>query len=100
MLNNFFLNFKFHRFFQSGGYIDFFLKKFSEVFLKNVFIYVSQFFAEKYLIEILTKKVIDSSIFTLNQYLGWFKLEYFNFFLQFLYILFYLISFFNFIIIL
>lgn len=100
MLYNFFLTFKFHRFCQSGGYIDFFLKKLSEVFLKNIFIYLAQFFAEKYMIEILTKKIIDNSVFFFNRYFGWFKLAYFNFFLQFLYILFYLISFINFLIIL
>lgn len=95
MLFNFFITFKFHRFCQSGLYIDFFLKKFSEVFLRNVFIYLAQFFAEKYMIEVLTKKIIDNSIFYFNRYLGWFKLEYFNFFLQFLYIIFYLFSFIN-----
>lgn len=100
MLKLFFLNFNFHRFIQSGGYIDFFLKKLAEVFIRNIFIYLSQFFAEKYLIEILTKKIIDNSIFFLNRYLGWFKLEYFNFFLQILYILFYLSLFFFYLIIL
>jgi hypothetical protein len=70
MLFNFFLTFKFHRFCQSGWYIDFFYKKFAEVFLRNIFIYLSQFFAEKYMIEVLTKKLINNSVFFLNQYLG------------------------------
>ena len=70
MLYNFFLTFKFHRFCQSGGYVDFFLKKISEVFLRNIFIYLAQFFAEKYMIEVLTKKIIDNSIFFFNRYFG------------------------------
>jgi hypothetical protein len=35
-------------FFKSGSYIDFILKKFSEIFAKNVFIFGAGFFAEKY----------------------------------------------------
>ena len=51
LLFNFFNLFKFHRFFQSGMYFDFFYKKISEVFVRNVFIYMAQFFGEKYMIE-------------------------------------------------
>jgi len=95
MLYNFFISFKFHRFCQSGFYIDFFLKKISEVFIRNIFIYLAQFFAEKYMIEFLTKKIVINSIFYFNRFFGWFKLEYFNFFLQFIYIVFYIIAIFN-----
>lgn len=70
MLYNFFITFKFNRFCQSGGYIDFFIKKISEVFIRNVFVYAYQFFGEKYMIEVLTKKIIDKGIFTINKYIG------------------------------
>ena len=95
MLYNFFITFKFHRFCQSGCYFDFFYKKFSEVFIRNIFIYSSQFFGEKYMIEVLTKKIIDQTVFKFNKYIGWNNLKYFNFFFNFLIILFYSISFFN-----
>jgi hypothetical protein len=47
------------------------------------------------MIEVLTKKIIDKNIFFVNKYIGWSNLNYFNFFFQFLYILFYLVSFIN-----
>src|SRR5690349_3708959 len=98
MLYNVFIMFKFHRFCQSGCYFDFFYKKLSDVFVRNIFVYASQFLGEKYMIEVLTKKVIDTSIFTINKYVGWNNLKYFNFFIQFLYILFYVLTFINIII--
>ena len=70
MLNNPFVSFKFYRFVQSGCYFDFFYKKLSEVFVRNVFIYASQFVGEKYMIEVLTKKIVDQSIFYVNRYVG------------------------------
>lgn len=70
MLYNFFITFKFHRFCQSGCYFDFFYKKLSEVFVRNVFIYAAQFLGEKYMIEVLTKKIVDNSIFVINRYIG------------------------------
>lgn len=97
MLKNFFISFKFHRFCQSGFYFDFFYKKFSEVFVRNVFVYAAQFFGEKYMIEVLTKKVIDKLIFNTNKLIGWNKLFYSWFFIQFLSFIFYLFCFFNFI---
>lgn len=99
MLYNPFITFKFYRFFQSGCYFDFFYKKFSEVFIRNVFVYASQFVGEKYMIEVLTKKIVDKSIFIVNKYIGWANLKYFNFFFQFLSVFFYFISFINIIII-
>jgi len=95
MLYNFFISFKFHRFCQSGFYIDFFFKKIAEVFIRNIFIYLAQFFAEKYMIEFLTKKIVINSIFYFNRCFGWFKLEYWNFFFQFIYIFFYIITILN-----
>ena len=100
MLYNFFITFKFHRFCQSGCYFDFFYKKLTDVFVRNVFIYTSQFFAEKYMIEVLTKKIIDKSIFNINKIIGFTKLNFFTFFLQTVYIFFYSLSFFNLIFIL
>lgn len=91
MLKNLFITFKFHRFAQSGFYFDFFYKKFSEVFVRNVFVYAAQFFGEKYMIEVLTKKVIDSFIFNTNRFFGWNKLTYSWFFIQFISIIFYFI---------
>jgi hypothetical protein len=70
MLNNPFISFKFYRFVQSGCYFDFFYKKLSEVFVRNVFVYASQFVGEKYMIEVLTKKIVDQSIFYVNRYIG------------------------------
>lgn len=62
LLNSFFFSFDFHRFCQSGFYVDFFLKKFGEVFVRNIFIYGAQFFGEKYMIEYLTKRFFEYSI--------------------------------------
>lgn len=90
---NFFITFKFHRFCQSGCYFDFFYKKFSEVFIRNVFVYASQFLGEKYMIEVLTKKIVDKGIFFVNRYIGWNNLKYFNFFFNLLVIFFYFFSF-------
>lgn len=95
MLYNFFITFKFQRFCQSGCYFDFFLKKLSDVFVRNVFVYAAQFFGEKYMIEVLTKKIIDKSIYTVNRYSGWTKLKYFNFFIQTIIVLFYFLGIFN-----
>ena len=99
MLYNPFILFKFYRFFQSGCYFDFFYKKFSEVFIRNVFVYAAQFVGEKYMIEVLTKKVVDKSIYIINKYIGWNNLKYFNFFFQLLSLFFYIITFINIIII-
>ena len=63
-------NFKFAGKAQSGFYVDFFLKKTAEVFIRNVFIYASLFFGEKYMIEQLTKKTVDSFVFNSNRFLG------------------------------
>lgn len=89
MLKSIFFTFKFHRFCQSGFYFDFFYKKLSEVFVRNVFVYASLFFGEKFMIEVLTKKLIDRFLFNNNKFIGWSKLFYSWFFVQFIYILFY-----------
>lgn len=95
MLNIIFITHNFHRFIQSGAYLDFFVKKISEFFVKNILIYLSQFFSEKYIIEYLTKKIISNTIFLINKYLNFNDLSYFNFFFQILVITFYLLSLLN-----
>ena len=76
---------------QSGFYVDYIYKNFAEIFIRNVFIYAALFFGEKYIIEVFTKKFIDSFIFTSNKYVGftilWYQ-TFFNLFMSFvLYIL-------------
>lgn len=95
MLYNFFITFEFSRFCQSGCYFDFFYKKISEIFLRNFLIYGAQFFGEKYLIEVLTKKIFDNFIFIFNKYLGLFNLSYISFFLKFYIFIAYSIFFLN-----
>jgi hypothetical protein len=89
------VTFNFFRFIQSGLYLDFFLKKIIEIFIKNFFVYASQFFGEKYMIEFLTKKVIDSSIFNLNKFISINDLFYSNYFIQKISIFFYFLAIFN-----
>jgi hypothetical protein len=68
MLKNRLILFKFFKFVQSGFYMDFIFKKLSEMFIRNVFIYSSVFFGEKFMIEYLTKKTIDSFVFNSNRF--------------------------------
>lgn len=51
---------KFLNFIQSGMYLDYIIKKIAEMFVKNMFIYSSTFFGEKFLIEFLSKKTLDN----------------------------------------
>lgn len=95
MLKNFLITFSFHRFCQSGFYFDFFYKKCSEVFVRNVFIYAAQFFGEKYLIEVCTKKIIDKFLFSTNKIVGWQNLQFSWFFIQILGFFFYFLVFVN-----
>jgi len=55
---------------QSGFYFDFFLKKLAEIFIRNIFVYAALFFGEKYMIEHITKKIIDNFIFNSNPFIG------------------------------
>jgi hypothetical protein len=95
MLKFIIVKFNFFRFIQSGLYLDFFLKKLVEIFVKNVFIYSAQFMGEKYMIEFLTKKVIDSSIFNVNKIINLNDLFYSYYFIQLLSIFFYFFSLIN-----
>ncbi len=65
---------------QSGFYFDFIFKKLGESFIRNVFVYAALFFGEKYMIEHLTKKVIDSFVFNSNKFFGWTSLNFMWFF--------------------
>lgn len=67
MLKNKLILFKFFRFIQAGFYFDFIFKKLSEIIMRNMFIYSAIFFGEKYMIEFITKKTIDSFIFNSNR---------------------------------
>ena len=80
MLYSFLFKYRFIIFIQSGLYIDFFIKKVGEVFIRNFLVYTSNYFGEKYFIEVLTRKLIDSFIFKQNKLFGWSSLQFFNFF--------------------
>ena len=89
------VTFNFFRFVQSGLYVDFFLKKLIELFVKNFFVYAAQFLGEKYMIEYLTKKIIDSSIFNTNKIISLTDLFYTQYFISLLSIFFLSLSIFN-----
>ena len=89
MLFCFLLNNRFILLIQSGFYIDFFLKKLCEVFIKNIFIYSALFFGEKYFIEVLTKKIIDKYIFSSSKFFTIQSLNFTTFFYLTILIFFY-----------
>lgn len=95
MLKNYLFNFRFFKFIQNGMYIDFFIKKIIESYVKNSLIYSSQFFGEKYIIEYFTKKIIDSVIFNSNKIFSFIDLFYSFFFIQLISVFFYTIIFLN-----
>lgn len=80
MLNLYFLSFKFTKFCQSGMYFDFFLKKLSEIIVRNLYIYTAQFFGEKYIIETFTKKIFNCIITFVNTITGLTQLSFISFF--------------------
>ncbi len=80
MLYSYLFKYRFIIFIQSGLYMDFFIKKLGEVFVKNFLVYTSNYFGEKYFIEVLTRKLIDSLVFKQNKLFGWTTLHFFNFF--------------------
>ena len=89
------LYFRFFRFIQSGLYIDYILKQFCESFIRNFFIYTPLFFGEKFIIEYLTKKTIDSFIFNFNKMFNYLNLDYSYFFIQLVSIFLYLLTIIN-----
>lgn len=98
MLKTKIFNFSFFRFVQTGFYLDYIIKKIVEIFVKNYFIYSSLYFGEKYVIEHLTKKIIESWIFNSNKNFFFFSLFNSVFFLQILTFIFFFSSFLIFII--
>ena len=89
MLRLNFLDFKFFRFVNSGMYFDFFLKKIGEIIVRNFLVYSALFFGEKFFIEVLTKKIIDNHIFSINSALDVQHLNFEFFFYQLLTVFFY-----------
>ena len=70
MLYSYLFKYRFIIFIQSGLYMDFFIKKLGEVFVKNFLVYTSNYFGEKYFIEVLTRKLIDNLVFKQNKLFG------------------------------
>jgi len=95
MLHSYFIKFEFFRFSQAGYYFDFFFKKLSEIFVRNIFLYTALFFGEKYMIEVFTKKIITSTIYKFNNLWSWNQLFYTTFFIQLLSFIFYGLSILN-----
>ena len=54
----------------NGFYFDFVFKKLGEIFIRNVFVFAALFLGEKYMIEHLTKKVVDNFVFNSNKFVG------------------------------
>ena len=100
MLYSYLFKYRFIIFIQSGLYIDFFIKKLGEVFVRNFMVYTSIYFGEKYFIEVLTKKLIDNLVFKKNKLFGWTSLGFFNFFYMIIILVLYIIILINFIYIL
>lgn len=78
---------KYIMFLQSGLYFDFFIKKVGETFIKNFMVLTPLFFGEKYLIEVLTKKIVENFLIRFNKFVGLSSLSFFNFFLYIFYTL-------------
>lgn len=57
----------FFRFSQTGMFVDFIFKQIIEYFTRTVLVYTALFFGEKYIIEYLTKKTIDTVVFNTNR---------------------------------
>ena len=92
MLFFYFFKNNFIIFLQSGFYFDFFFKKISEIFIKNIFIYSALFFGEKYFIEVFTKKILDNFIFLKNKNTFLSTQNYKNFFNIFVIFIFFLLN--------
>lgn len=62
-MNTYFLSNNFLKCVKNNLYIDYFVKKITEIFLKNYLVLTPMFFGEKYLIEIFTKKFTNTLLF-------------------------------------
>ena len=99
MLFLIFLTTPFFKKLQSGFYIDFFYKKIAEVFIRNIFVYTALFFGEKFMIEVITKKILENFFFRLHFYISFFQFNYSTFFYFTLIFIFYFLFFINFLLI-
>lgn len=69
MLKFFGITHKFITFMQSGMYLDYIVKKFSEIFVKNFLIYGATFFGEKFLVEFISRKSFDKLTSSLSSWI-------------------------------
>lgn len=69
MLKVFFFQRRIINFFKSGLYLDYFFKKIVESLVKNVGIYTSIFFCEKFIIEYFTKTFLKRVFYILKDLL-------------------------------
>lgn len=74
-------------------YFDFIIKQILEYFVRNLLIYTALFFGEKYIIEYLTKKTIDSFVFNSNKTHTFVNLTHSNFFFTITSFIFYTLAF-------
>lgn len=81
-----------YNFFKSSFYIDFFVKKVSESFIRNVSIYTSLFFCEKFLIEFLTQSSVDRAFRLASSYALSREFFFESFFCQFITLSFYFLA--------
>ena len=93
MLFSYYFSQRFFTLIQSNFYVDFFLKKLCEVFVKNVYIYTALFFGEKYIIEVLTKKVLENFVYLSNKKQNITPLNFSSFFSFLLYFILYFVLF-------
>ena len=87
------MQFNFFRFSQTGMFIDFIFKQILEYFLRNLLIYTALFFGEKYIIEYLTKKTIDSFVFNSNKLFSFSDFSFHDFFIYICGFILYILSF-------
>ena len=92
MLTIFFLEMEMYNFIQCGLYLDYILKKVSELFTNNILVYTGIFFCEKFLVEFITKKIFDNT-FSVAKLFASTTFFFDSFFSQVLIILFYSIFF-------
>lgn len=80
MLSAIWFKYAFHISAQSGFYVDYLYKRISEIFVRICFIYMSQFFGEKFMIEVWTKKFFFFTTQYFSSFTNVTKLNYFWFF--------------------
>ena len=98
MLKFIFFKNSFFKAVQNNLFLDYLIKKISEILVKNLYIYTAIFFGEKYVIEHFTKKIIETYIFHFNQQTNFFTFFYSYFFIFNISMIFLIISLINIII--